>query len=210
MKHGLLKLGRTLTLVSVAGLAGCRAKNDWMPLKPGSTWTYKINATFDEREESMRVLRPMTVAGAEGVEISSPFGVSRLAWRDRILWADRTANIQFDPPLPLLEPFANITLDKKQKEDPAYKDGLEVDHWEGKITMLGKQRDASAKLFEIEDQLPLGKKKVSTLRATLKIDVQGHDVLLKSWYQQGVGLVQQQQFTGAKRIVQLVLSSHSD
>ncbi len=211
MKHGSLSVGRILILIPLIGGAGCRSRSNWFPMKVGQHWTYEVRSGFDIRVESIKVLRPLTVAGADGFELSGPLGVSRLAWRGDELWADRSANVQFVPSLLLFRPSVDLSVDKSKKDDPIYQRyGAEVGQWEGKVIVMGHERTASAKLYERQESVEIKARKVSAILATLKLTIDRHDVELKSWYQQGVGLVQQEQRTGVTRVVRLELKSHGD
>ena len=63
-----------------ASLCGCGNHTGWYPMKTGKHWTYQVRAGFDRRVETIKVLRPLTVASVDGYEIASPLGISRLAW----------------------------------------------------------------------------------------------------------------------------------
>ena len=105
------------------------------------------------------------------------------------------ANAKFTPPLPLLVPM-ELEKNKPPKQ---------VAVWHGHIDSLGKVRPSSAVLTEQLDSVELGTRKVTAILATLVVHMPGGIVELKSWYQSGVGLVQQEQRTKGERIVQMVL-----
>ncbi len=97
--------------VSGALLIGCGSRDNWQPLVVGKTWTYRVQAGFDHRIESIRVMRALSVASVEGFELAGPLGVSRIAWKHGTLVADSTVNARFLPAVPLLVPGADIGKD---------------------------------------------------------------------------------------------------
>jgi len=174
-------------------LGGCGSHDGWFPMKVGRHWTYQVRAGFDRKVESLQVIRPLTVASADGFELSGPLGVSRLAWKHGTLYADSAANAGFNPPLPMLVPGVDLA-----KEIPR-----QVAVWHGRVIVMGKEQPGSAVLTERTESLDLGARKVPTILATLQMQVPGGKIELRSWYQEGIGLVQQEQRTNGARIVQL-------
>jgi limonene-1,2-epoxide hydrolase len=70
---------------------------------------------------------------------------------------------------------------------------------------MGKERPGSAVLTERLDRVELGTRKVTAILATLSLRIPNGKIELESWYQDGVGLIQQEQRTNGARIVQLQL-----
>lgn len=179
-------------------LCGCGNQSVWFPMKTGKHWTYQVRAGFDRRVAEVKVLRPLTVASLDGFELAGPLGVSRLAWSGGTLLAESTVNARFSPPLPILEPSVDLT-----KELPRY-----VAKWHGRVIVLGKERPGSAVLTERTDKIDVGSRKVSTILAIVNLTIPNGKIELESWYEEGVGLVQQEQRTNGTRIVQLQLLDH--
>ena len=179
-------------------LSGCGAKDDWMPMEVGKTWTYQVTGEFDRHIAPIKVSQEVTVASRNGFELAGPLGASRLAWKSGTLVAESTVNARFVPEIPLLIPGVDLVKDHPKQ----------VATWHGRVTVLGKEHPASAVLTEQPDTVDLSTRKVQTILATLKVRLPGGLIELDSWYQQGVGLVQQEQRTKGTRIVQLVLIGH--
>lgn len=179
-------------------VAGCGSGDSWMPLKVHHVWTYRVRAGFERHTVPVRVAREVAVASTSGYELSSPLGISRIAWHSGRLVADSMVNSRFVPPIPLLIPDVEMPKDRP----------LQVAIWHGRVYALGVEHPASAVLTEQYDTVDLGTKKVPTILATLELRLPSGKIELRSWYQSGVGLVQQEQRTNKTRIVQLTLVGH--
>ena len=190
--------GILLTLVAVL-LVGCGSGDEYMPMKVNKRWTYRVTAGFDRHTVPIRVVREVTVASTRGYELASTLGVSRIAWKGGRLVADSMVNAQFSPPIPLLIP--GLELEKNKVKTAA--------SWHGRVYVLGRELPASAILTQQNDTVDSGTHKVSTILATLTVRLPSGVLELESWYQSGVGLVQQEQRTNGTRIVQLTLLGHS-
>lgn len=182
-------------LCTLVGIAGCGSRTGWMPMRVGKTWTYQVRAGFDRRIETVKVVRALTVASADGFELAGPSGVSRLAWKHGTLYADSTANASFSPPVPLIVLGQDIS-----KEPPK-----QVATWHGRIVTLGQERACGGVLTEHMDTVDLGTRKVSAMLSTLTLTTPSGYIELESWFQEGVGLIQQDQRTNGVRVVQLQL-----
>jgi hypothetical protein len=167
-------------------------------MKVGKHWTYQIRAGFDRRVEPVKILRPLTVASVDGFEFVSPMGVSRLAWVGNTLVAESTVNAHFSPPLPMLVPSADLNKDNPKR----------IAKWHGRVVTLGKEHPGSAVLTEKTDKIDVRSRKVNTILATVTLTTPNGTIQLDSWYEEGIGLVQQEQRTNRARIVQLQLLDH--
>ncbi len=167
-------------------------------MRVGKHWTYQVRAGFDRRVEPVRVIRSLPVDSVNGFELGGPLGQSRLAWKHGTLYADSAVNARFSPPIPLLIPGVEITKDVPRR----------VATWHGRVISLGKERPGSAVLTERTEKILVGTQKVQTILATVTLQIPGGKIELESWYQDGVGLVQQEQRTNGVRIVQLQLLDH--
>src|SRR5471030_2951975 len=121
-------------VILLGSLCGCGNQTGWFPMKIGKHWTYQIRAGFDRRVETIKVLRPLTVASVDGFELASPLGISRLAWVGNTLMAESTANARFSPPLPILMPGVELNKDVPRR----------VATWHGRVITLGKEHPGSA------------------------------------------------------------------
>jgi len=201
MKTAISPAVRTAAGILLAGsLSGCAQQTDWFPMKVGRHWTYQVRAGFDRRVESVRVVRPLAIASVDGFELGGPLGVSRLAWKNGDLVAESTVNATFSPPLPLLIPGADMTRDLPRR----------IATWHGRVVTLGKEHPGSAVLTEQTDKIDVGTRKVNAILATVSIRIPNGKIELQSWYEQGIGIVQQEQRTNGARIVQLQLLDHGD
>jgi len=178
---------RALPLFAAGLLAGCGGSHPLMPLEKGVLGTYRVHYKFDTWVEPLRVERKVSVANTSGYELSGPFGISRLAWRDGVLFADQTANAFFEPSVPLL-------LENGKKR-----------HWEGTIRSLGVERRATAELTQVNTPLEISGRKLDTVLSTLTVTTPTGVIELDSWFSAGTGLVQQEQRTNGQRVIQLQL-----
>lgn len=213
-------------LVLAGSLMGCGSRDDWFPMKAGKHWKYNVRTGLGSQVVQVKVLRPLAVASTQGYELTGPLGTSRLGWRDGTLYADRTSNGQFEPPLPLLVPGLQRTKEEQKRIDEQRrkqkkgqfikKEDLIEDkpaaHWTGYVKVLGKVRHASADLTEVADTSTVGVRSVPTIHASIHLTFDNSDryIVLESWYQQGVGLVEQDQRTSDAFVVQLQLLGHDE
>ncbi len=166
-------------------VVGCSKQPELMPMKIGSQTSYVVRYGLDSKVEPVKVVREVPIAGVTGYELAGPLGVSRLAWKDGVLLAAATTNARFDPPIPLL------AVDGKDRT------------WSGTVESLGKKQAATATLVHKSEKIELISKKVDTTLSTLTLSLPKGTVELSSWFQSGVGLVQQEQRTGPVVVVRL-------
>jgi hypothetical protein len=164
-----------LGVFAVSPGPGCGQKTDLMPLETGKSWTYITKAGFNTFVEPVKVVRRMPVAGTEGYELVGPLGSSRLAWKDGVLFASTTANARFMPALPLVYP------------------GKEERKWQGRMESNGKTYDATARISLKQERLKVGGGEVGTTLSTILLQIPDTGIELKTWFQPGVGIVQQEQ-----------------
>ncbi|MCO5296201.1 MAG: hypothetical protein M9921_05025 [Fimbriimonadaceae bacterium] len=173
-------------VAAVLALAGC-ARHELFPLELGRSWTYNVRTGFPRSVEQLKVEAPTAVAGVDGWQLASPLGVARVAWKDGVLLAEETSNLRFTPPLPILvdgEPKATRT-------------------WKGTVRHLGREFDAAATLMQSEGRDTLGSKQVDVVKTDLRIRLEGHEILVRSAYASGVGLVRQRQETDGRFDVEM-------
>lgn len=82
-------------------LLGCRGQDLSGTLQPGQTWTYRVLAPPMRYVETVRATRNVPVAGANGVELASGLGTSRLAWKNNVLYASKLGTTFYEPAIPL-------------------------------------------------------------------------------------------------------------
>lgn len=176
---------RWFPLLAIA-LVGCGSESHpLMPLEVGDSVTYTVRSGFDTRVETVSVTRRLPVAGTQGAELSGPLGSARLAWRDGILYADTAANAQFEPPLPML------AEDGKDRT------------WHGRVRTLGREQPGSAVITQRKEKIRIGSRDVETVHVTHRLRLARADIELDTWYQPGVGVVQQEQRTKGQRVLQM-------
>lgn len=159
-----------------------------MPLDEGRTWTYSVRTGFDAAVESVKTVRPISVAGASGVELKGPLGVSRLAWKDGILYASETAGARFVPALPLCVPAG---------KDVTYHGRMESSR--GQVAASGTVSSAEGAIVK------LGAREFRTLRTTVVLKAGEDGIELITWFAPDVGIVQQEQRTNTVLDAQLQL-----
>lgn len=162
-----------------------------MPLEVGHEITYLVKTGFTSRVDSVRVARKLPVAGVLGAELKSGLGVSHVAWRNGVLVADATSHGRFDPPLPL------VAEDGKPRG------------WHGEIETLGQRQEANGKLTQKQETLRIGTRNLATTHSVLTVNIlgSGGEIVVDSWFQPDVGLVQQEQRTNGRRVLQIQLLS---
>lgn len=178
-----------MTYASILVMAsGCRGGSpNLMPLRAGAEWKYSIVGEFGKHVEELRVNREIGVAGTQGFEVSGPLGVSALAWKNDVLYADRLAGTSFSPPLPLLSQ-ENKTLD-----------------WKGTATWpVSGAIKAEASLQQEDEKLTVDAREFQTKKALLRVALaDGTTVEVTTWYSAGVGIVRQEQRRGEKTEVRM-------
>lgn len=159
-----------------------------MPLDEGRSWTYSVRTGFDAAVESLKTVRPVAVAGASGMELIGPLGVSRLAWKNDVLYASETVGARFVPALPLCVPV-----------------GKQVDY-HGRMETSSGQTPASATINSIDGAVvKLGAREFRTVRTTVLLKAGTDAVELITWFAPDVGIVQQEQRTNTVLDAQLQL-----
>lgn len=167
----------TMLGVCLFVISGCSKSSRWMPLAVGKSWTYHMEASLKESVVTVEASRVVPVAGVKGMELTGPLGVSRLAWKSGVLLAESTANARFVPPVPLLAP------------------GKFGENWRGRLTWSGIAANATAEIRQRTGVLSLGPRQVDTLISEITFNVNGKNIWLTTWFEDGVGIVKQEQRT---------------
>jgi hypothetical protein len=169
-----------------------------MPLAAGKKWTYHAHYGIqDQRVESVLATREVAVGDGDGFELSGPMGTSRLGWNGHTLVADEAANAFFSPSIPLLTD-----------------DGRPPAPWAGQIRVNGHTYDAKSDLVQSPKpvKMTVSGQNFSTRAAKLTVYLLPNrgKIVLDSWFQPGVGLVQQEQRTNDDLVVQIQLVTAAD
>lgn len=167
-------------------LPGC-ARHELFPLERGKSWTYNVRTGFPRSVEKLTVERAIAVAGVDGWQVGSPLGVARLAWKDGVLLAEETSNLRFEPPLPIL-------VDGVGKASRT---------WRGTVRHLGRVEEGAATLMQSEGRDTLGSKPIDVVKTELRIRLEGHEILVRTSYAEGIGPVRQRQETDGRFDVEM-------
>jgi len=159
------------------GLVGCGrgAGTNYLPLRTGTEWTYRVRSGFDLRIELVRVTGPIAVAGGDGWQLNGPMGESRLAWREGVLLAEQLPGTRFAPAIPLLR----VT-------------DLSGKFWQGFVSANGHTQSAQADLRMVQESLMLAGRKRQALRSTVTLNLKPTALVLDSWFVADIGIVRQE------------------
>lgn len=179
-----MRVGAIAVVVAVSILSGCRAADrNLMPMEVGSVARYEVKAPFNEFIGEVRVVRKSAVGGLDGFVLSGPSGEAHLAWQDQTLVAERTSNVRFSPPIPLVVDSPKPVRKKWS--------GTVQGYW-GKYDADGILDQAMVASFE-------GKKGV---KSVLTIEGKAQKAIrLTTLFQPGVGIAFQRQEIGGDSIV---------
>ncbi len=160
-----------------------------MPLKEGREWSYLVHDDLGSRVMTVRAGETVRVGPASGRLLMGEGGDSRMAWSGGELLVSEFSAMRFDPPLVLLKP--------EQEETTWRFEGLCMGRrGEGRVTAHISQKPAA---------LNLSGQEVSTLLVTLTMTFQNQEIELKTWFEQGRGIVRQEQQNDGERVLFLVL-----
>jgi hypothetical protein len=158
--------------------ASCGSSDSLMPDRTGLTWTYSVRTGFGAQfVEDVRIMRRLSVTGAEGFELSGPMGAARLAWKKGALWAQDFGNARALPAIPLLR------LDRQPAE------------WNGTLETAFGLEKAAGRLTHSTERLQKGGRKWETVRTELTLERPLGATTLTTWFAPGVGIVRQEQRT---------------
>ncbi len=165
--------------IMVCALAGCSRPHEFLPLKVGNQWRYKVNAGLDNFINTVEVVK--TVPGEAGANfvLDGTLGTSLLAWKDGILRATSLAGDRFNPPLPMLD--GNKTTSNLL--------------WEGTVYASGKTYKASGTLVQEEGSVEVNSMKRKGLNTVLTLKFPDRSIKVESSYVRGIGLISQNQWT---------------
>lgn len=159
-----------------AVVLGCGA-SFYMPLEQGREWKYLVSTPAGSSVASMKVVERTRVGLTTGWRISGERGDNRLAWTGGDLVASELSAAQFDPP---------ITLLKANSESESWK-------WEGVCRSRGFEATATADCDQRPDKIKIAGRDRACLLSTLRLKFRDSTIELRTWFQNGVGVVRQEQ-----------------
>jgi hypothetical protein len=172
---------RWLGLWVAVVLAGCDSTPSYFPIEVNSVATFRVRG-FRTQITMLRLQRILSVAGARGVEVAGPNGVSRVAWSNGELRAQQLVNARFEPDIPLLSP-ANLK---------------DTENWKGTVAFLESKAPATATLTQTASTEDYQGRHLQVINAVLTVNLAGPSpkvIELDSTYAKGLGLVHQEQRT---------------
>jgi hypothetical protein len=159
--------------------AGCApSPSDWFPAQVGDVMTYRLDRGSGVEVLEWRAVREVAVGGARGVEIESPVGASRLAWRDGVLVASELAGTTFEPPIP-------VALVGEAT-------------WEGSVASGPGSLPAAATIVGKRGKEADKERGVPVLEVSLELRCGGTVRTVESTFGLGVGLLAERQRTGGR------------
>ncbi len=167
-------------------LVGCRGSENPMPLEVGNSWKYAVSTQFQQYLADVRVIRETSVGGHPGFVLAGATGESRVAWVDGTLIAERIANTRFVPAIPILVDTAERSRS----------------HWKGQVQGNWGKFEGTAVLNQVASEELIGGLKTRVIKAELTIlNPKGKSIRLQTFFQPGVGIAEQRQWTGSNAVV---------
>jgi hypothetical protein len=153
------------------------AKADYMPLKVGNKWTYKLDFGGQMVSVNQKVTKVEKKDGTDVATVESEFMGQTMneqtSSSDKGIFRYSFQGMAVDPPIQALK--------------LPYKKG---DAWEAKFKIQGQEQSAKMKSEGEEDvTVPAGKYKA--LVVSMEMDIMGQQVSAKSWFAADVGIVKQ-------------------
>lgn len=159
-----------------------------MPLKVGNRWSYQADSMFVDSTTELRVIRETGVAGATGYVLTGPTGEVRMAWKGDVLLLERTSNMMFDPPLPILVANSNSRVERRTN--------VKCQGFWG--TLQG-----TAELDQVPWKETIGGQKISVVKSEVVILGAGQRLRLVTTFQPGAGILTQRQWVNGKQVLSL-------
>lgn len=169
-------------------LAGCGSDRDLMPLKVGNRWSYQADSMFVDSTTELRVVRETGVAETTGYVLSGPTGEIRMAWKDDVLLLERTSNMMFNPPLPILVANSNSRVERRTN--------VKCQGFWGTL-------DGKAELDQIPWKETIGGQKIAVVKSEVVFLGGGHRLRLVTTFQPGAGILTQRQWVDGKQVLSL-------
>lgn len=170
----------------IAVCFGCH-DTSYMPLEQGREWKYLVSTSSGSSVASLAVIEKARVGLTTGWRISGEKGDLRLAWNRQRLVASELSAAQFDPP---------ITLIKTDAKAGSWK-------WHGTIRSRGFEAASTAECLQQPDRIKIAGNERACLLTIIRLQFRGNNIELRSWFQDGIGIVRQEQRVDDKLIVAL-------
>ncbi len=173
-----MKCGRSsLLLLAVLGCGCSGSRESLFPLKVGNAWNYTIRGGFVTRVDSIKVDNEISVAGTKGWRLVGQMGMSRVAWKNGVLYAEEVPGCRFYPAAPIL----NAAPDAAPMV------------WKGRLWVMGRAFDANATVGSSKDKFEIAGRKYDAVVSTVSLSTGQSQIELKTWYVDGIGPVRQEQ-----------------
>jgi hypothetical protein len=169
-------------------LAGCGGSSQWMPLQQGKQWKYLVRQAGQVM--TVTVGEPVRVGDLQGRLLTGEGGPSRMAWSGGKLRVSQLSAMRFDPPITLLVPGGDAEW--------AYA---------GECTSRAVSENVHARVAQEKTSLDVGGTKRDTLKVTLTTNFHGRSIELVTWFERGVGIIQQEQRDDGRLVSSMTLLS---
>lgn len=174
-----------LLAVGCALCASCARKDQWMTLKEGQTWTYRVRTPHYEYLEEIKVKGRVAVGSTSGYVLTSQLGQTHVAWSQGALWTTRIGHTIFVKPAPLFDGEAPKRT------------------WKGAISIAGRTAKAEGVLECANEEIRVSGLNVKSRRATLTVQSSGSTIECTTWMAPGFGILKQEQRTNGMLDVSL-------
>jgi hypothetical protein len=164
---------------------------NYMPLKVGNKWTFKVNLGGQAVDISQKVVKVEKKDGREVATLETDVGGQTLAEQ---MGSDERGVFRYSfQGLPVDPPIQSLKLPFKKGET-----------WEGKVSVQGQEVKSTMK-SEAEEEVTVPAGKYKALVVSVEMDVGGQQITVKSWFAPNVGIVKQVfDFGGASGTSELV------
>ena len=112
-----------------------------------------------------QVVAEESVAGTKGWRLDGPMGMTRIAWKSSVLWAEEMPGCRFYPPVPIL----NSTAEAKSLG------------WTGRLWVMGRSLEATGEVNEGADKFEIAGRKYEAVVSTLSLASGKTQIELKTW-----------------------------
>lgn len=162
---------------TVDGQEKAATKVDYLPLKVGNSWTYKVEFGGQNLSISQKVSKIEKKNNQDVASIDSDFGgqmiTEQTSSTDKGVFRYSFQGINVDPPIQALK------LPAKKGET-----------WDAKFSIMGQDLTAKMKTEGEEDvTVPAGKYKAVIV--AMDMEIMGQMISAKSWFAPNVGIVKQ-------------------
>lgn len=167
----------SLSLLVAASVAHGQDKTNYMPLKVGNKWVYKVdfggqNLSITQKVTKIEKKNGQDVASVES-DVNGQTIAEQTASNDKGVFRYSFQGMPVDPPVQALK------LPVKKGET-----------WDAKFKIQDQEQKATMKTEGEEDvTVPAGKYKAVLVSADMEL--MGQKITIKSWFAPGVGIVKQ-------------------